>query len=100
MRLILILALIPVAYALLVLAHPLVRCPRCLGKRVTHSRPEHGRKPKVSKCLWCGARGIFRMPGATVVHGFFWAVLGDHLRDRARKSVAERTGTPEKEQQS
>ena len=100
MRLILILSLIPVAYALLVLAHPLIRCPACLGKRVTHSRPKRGKRPKVRKCPWCGARGIFRMPGATVVHGFFWAVIGDHLRERQRKAVAERADPPGKEPQS
>ena len=99
MRLILILALIPAAYALLVLAHPLVRCPGCLGKRVVHSRPKPGKRPKVSKCPLCDARGIYRMPGATVVHGFFWAVLGDRLRDRQHQAAAERTDQAGKEPQ-
>ena len=99
LNLILIAALVPLAYALLVLAHPLVRCPGCLGKRVVHSRPKPGKRPKVSKCLWCDARGIYRMPGATAVHGFFWAVIGDHLRDRKRQSVAERMSQPGKEEQ-
>jgi hypothetical protein len=99
-RLILAAILVPLGYALLVLAHPLVRCPLCRGKRVTHSRPERGKRPKVAKCPGCNATGVYRMPGATIIHGFFWAVLGDHMRDQVRKSVAERTGPPEKEQES
>lgn len=86
-RLLLFASLVLVGYALLVLSRPLVTCPRCLGKRMLH---RHGRKgwARALKCPFCNATGIFRMPGATTVHRFYWAVLGDHLRDRRREDLA------------
>lgn len=91
-RMLLFAALALVAYALLVLARPLIRCPRCLGKRMLHRNGARGRA-RAFKCPLCKASGIFRMPGATTVHHFFWLVFGDHLRDRRREDVARRTGT-------
>lgn len=82
-----------IAYALLVLAKPLVRCPGCLGRRVRRSGT--GRQVRISKCRFCRASGIYRMPLATTVHRFFWSVAGEHIREGARASVAGQISTRE-----
>jgi hypothetical protein len=71
-----------VAYFLLVLHAPLVRCPGCWGKRVRHLKRGGRRPPRVIKCPLCDASGICRMPGATTIHRFFWSIAGDHIRGR------------------
>lgn len=90
-RMLLLASLALVGYALLVLGRPLIRCPRCLGKRMLHREGAKGHA-RALKCPFCDATGIFRMPGATTVHHFFWLVFGDHLRERRRQDVAQRTG--------
>lgn len=74
-------------YALFVLASPHVRCLRCLGRRV-HDAFGKGRKRK-ARCFVCHGTGIMRMPFATMIHRFFWSVLGDQILDRRKQEAAE-----------
>jgi hypothetical protein len=74
-------------YVLLVLALPVITCPRCRGKRVR--RVGNRGMP----CRICKATGITRPPGATVIHATFWSVFGDRIHDRQREQAAERTAT-------
>ena len=89
-RLVLIGAGIALAYLLLVLAHPLVTCPRCFGKRMIRPRRKkrQRRRTRSRRCWLCNAKGIYRLPGATAIHRFFWSVLGEHIRSRRRDEAA------------
>jgi hypothetical protein len=81
-----------VAYVLVALGHPLVRCPACFGRRVR--RPHRGRgrggRLRARKCGFCRANGLIRLPGATAVHSYFWSVFGDHIQDKRRAENAGR----------
>jgi hypothetical protein len=81
-----------VAYALLVLGHPLVTCPACFGHRVHRPRRGRGRRGRlrVRKCWLCHAKGLVRMPFATTVHRYFWSIAGERMQDKRRAENAER----------
>lgn len=79
---------VAVLYGLIVLGRPHVTCYRCHGKKVIR-RTRNGHKSK-RKCWVCKAKGTARLPGATMVHRFFWLVAGDHIQQKRRDDNAER----------
>jgi hypothetical protein len=81
-------ALLTVA-CLLLLAFPVIRCPRCLGRRVRRTRTSRGTR-KVRKCRACRGTGHVVPPGAALVHRMFWAVAGERIRERRKQENAER----------
>ena len=74
--------IIAAAACLLLLAFPVIRCPRCLGKRVLRRRTRRGRRAR--KCPVCRGAAHIVPPGATFVHRSFWAIGGERIRERRR----------------
>ena len=90
MRLVLIGLGVIVGWFLLVLATPHARCLRCLGKRVIRSRHGKNAAKRKRRCWVCHGKGIARLPGATMVHRFFWTVFGDRIQERLCDEAAAR----------
>jgi hypothetical protein len=76
------------AWFLVVLVKPQARCWRCLGKRVIRSR--HGKRmaKRKRRCWVCRGHGVARLPGATMVHRFFWSTWGERMHERRREEIA------------
>lgn len=89
MPLILLTAFGALAYGLLCLVSPTMKCPRT---KVTKRK---GKRPRSKQCPKCKGRGLRQRPGARVVHRLFWSMAGDrlraHYRDRAQARL-ESTG--------
>jgi DnaJ-class molecular chaperone len=77
-------AAVIVIYALLMLAFPTGRCPRCLGRRVTRTR----------KCRTCNGTGRRVYPFATAVHRFYWLVLGNRRMEQRRQQQRDERSQP------
>lgn len=77
-------------YVLLVIVHPVHRCPRCRGGRVIPGR---------GRCPTCKGAGKTVRLGAGVVHRLLHDHLGPAIRDWIRpvlpEDPAERQGTSE-----
>ena len=86
-----------IAWFLFVLAKPQARCWRCFGKRVIRPRHGKGGGKRKKKCWACCGKGIARLPGATMVHRFFWATLGDRIHERRREEIAARLAARKEE---
>jgi len=79
---------IAAGYILLVLAHPVGRCWRCMGKRVLKSGTARGRV-RTRKCRVCRGHGLAVTPGATAIHRLFWLAFGDRIRARMQQRNAD-----------
>ena len=63
---------------LVVIVHPVRKCPRCRGSRVAPAQPGYKTCPR--------CRGLGRVPrcGAALVHRMLWEHLGPRVRDALR----------------
>lgn len=68
-----------IVWALVCLASPTCRCPRCKGKRAIAAR--RGMRP----CPRCKGTGRAYRRGARLVHKTVHDQLGGKIRDRARR---------------
>jgi hypothetical protein len=75
---------IAAGYVLFALAHPVGRCWRCGGKRVTGRKSRRG-----PQCRVCKGHGLAVTPGATAVHRLFWLAFGDRIRARMQQRNAD-----------
>jgi hypothetical protein len=75
-----------IAFALVVLRAPQIKCPRCKGKRIIHRKSRRGQPGK--RCRACDGTGIYRMPLATTVHRFYWLIIGEKRQDKRRAELA------------
>jgi hypothetical protein len=76
------------AYCVLALVKPHRPCGRCGGTR--RSKRHFGVWGKGGKCRKCRGRGRHKRFGATAVHRFKWAVIGerDDQRDASQREAS------------
>lgn len=76
-------AILLAGWLLLTLVRPVIRCPRCQGKRVMPAG--NGFAP----CTRCRGTGRARRRGAALIHRFAREHLWPRLRDRIRPELPD-----------
>ncbi len=77
-----------VGYCVLCLVRAGRRCGRCKGTR--RSKRYLGLWGPVGKCRKCRGHGRHKRLGATAVHRFMWAVVGERWMERRRQRLDDR----------
>lgn len=73
-----------VVYLLVVVVHPVHRCPRCKGDRVV----SRGGRP--AQCTKCKGHGRAYRLGAPMVHRLLREHIGPQVRERIREAIEAR----------